>query len=357
VLSNHKELLSKLAFVLLITGAGLLAFYVIFRLLKRWSKSQKWYLPVLLEKYVHKSGVMFFIIITLNINIEIFRDHLTIDQYLFMRHFFRILMIISIGHLLIKIVTLLRELLLLHYKRAHLKDYMIRSAKTKLQIVQQIINVLILIGALSAIMITFEQVRQFGGALLASAGVAGIALGFAAQKSLGTLLAGIQIAISQPVKIGDIVVVEEVFGTVGEITLTYIVVNTWDEKRLIVPINYFLDKPFMNWTRISPEVIGQVKIYADYTMPVSALREKFKMWLASSKLWDGRSSGLQVTGANSKTIEIRATMSAQNSGDAYDLECLIRENMVTYIREEFPEALPASRITVTPAKANNIVEK
>jgi small-conductance mechanosensitive channel len=161
------------------------------------------------------------------------------------------------------------------------------------------------------------------------------------------LLAGVQIAISQPIKIGDIVIVEEQFGTIGEITLTYIVINTWDEKRLIVPINYFLEHPFQNWTRMSPEVIGQVKVYADYTLPVATVRQKFREWLESTPLWDKRSAGLQVTGANDKTIEIRATMSARNSSDSYDLECFIREHLITFIQENYPGALPTSRLHIS----------
>jgi small-conductance mechanosensitive channel len=185
-----------------------------------------------------------------------------------------------------------------------------------------------------------------GTTILASAGVVGIVLGFAAQKSLGTLFSGIQIIVSQPIRIGDVVVVENEFGTIGEINLTFVVIQTWDGRRLIVPINYFLEKTFESWTRVSPEVISKVKIYTDYTAPIEKIRAEFKKHLEESALWDRRNADFLVTNANDKTIELRATMSAKDSATAWDLECYIREKLITYLQQNYPEALPKTRLVV-----------
>jgi small-conductance mechanosensitive channel len=287
---------------------------------------------------------MLFIVVIGNVVLTDFRFLLSVEMFNKFRHVLHIALIISIGYMIIKAIALIKDMLLAYYERKAFKDYTFRSIRTKFQLIQRILNVIIIFALVTVVLMTFRQVRQIGGTLLASAGIAGIVIGLAAQRSLGSILTGIQIAISQPVKIEDTVVVEGTFGTVGEITLTYVVINTWDEKRLIVPINYFLEKPIQNWSRVSPEVIGKVKVYADYTLPVDELRNKFNGWINDSKLWDKRKAALLVTDANDKTIELRATMSAKNSEDAFDLECFIREKIVTWINQQYPNSLPSSRI-------------
>jgi hypothetical protein len=270
------------------------------------------------------------------------------------KHGLHLVLIACSGFFLLKLTAFFRDMLIALYARREYKDYTLRSARTRFQLIQRVVNIVIITAVIISMLITFDAVKQFGSALLASAGVAGIVLGFAAQKSLGSLFAGIQLALSQPVKIDDTVVVEGQFGTVGEISLTYVVVNTWDGKRLIVPISYFLENSFENWTRSSPEVIGKVKIYADYTLPVDVIRAEFQKWVQASPLWDKRKSGLLVTDADDKTIEIRMTMSAKDSDDAFDLECIMREKLITFIRENYPSALPTSRVHLdAPVEKNN----
>jgi small-conductance mechanosensitive channel len=193
---------------------------------------------------------------------------------------------------------------------------------------------------------TFERVRQLGAGLLASAGVAGIVLGFAAQKSLATILAGIQIALTQPIRVEDVVIVEGEWGTIEEITLTYVVVRIWDMRRLIVPIHYFIEKPFQNWTRVSADILGTVNLYLDYSVPVEALREEFKRILDASDYWDGETWGVQVTDSTDKTMTVRPLMSAKNSGDAWNLRCEVREKLIAFVRENYPDALPRIRAEV-----------
>jgi small-conductance mechanosensitive channel len=331
---------------LILTACGLVLFYGIFFVLKRWSRSKTHKLPSLLNKHLHFPGLLLFIVITLTINLAEFKEYFSGQLYNNLYHIHYILLILAISFLLIRTITFFRDYSLHFYEKSDGKNYKLRTAKTKFQLIERVIKVVVIVGTIAAVLMTFHQVREVGTTLLASAGVAGIVLGFAAQKSLGTLFAGIQIAISQPVRLDDTVVVEGTFGVVSEITLTYVVLETWDEKKLIIPINYFLENSYENWTRSSPEVVGKVKIYTDYTLPVDIVRKEFLSWLNTTPLWDKRKSALLVTGADDKTIEVRATMSSKNSDDAFDLECMIREKLITYIREHFPETLPTARLRI-----------
>ncbi|RQW01754.1 mechanosensitive ion channel family protein, partial [candidate division KSB1 bacterium] len=205
-------------------------------------------------------------------------------------------------------------------------------------------NVMIIIFAIAMILMTFDKVRQIGVSMLASAGIAGIILGFAAQRSLATLIAGIQIAITQPIRIDDVVIVENEWGRIEEITLTYVVVNIWDQRRLIVPITYFIETPFQNWTRTTAELLGTVFIYADYRLPINALRDELERIVADSPLWDKRLAKVQVTNATDKTMGIRALVSAENSSNAWELRCLVREKLIAFLQRNFPDSLPRVRL-------------
>src|SRR5690606_8666605 len=183
-----------------------------------------------------------------------------------------------------------------------------------------------------------------GAGLLTGVCIGGIIIGFAAQKSLGTLLTGIQIAFTQPIRIDDVLVVEGEWGKVEEITLTYVVLNIWDKRRLILPIQYFIETPFQNWTRNSAEILGTVFIYTDFTVPVAELRQKLTQLLESNSLWDGEVNVLQVTDLKPEVMEIRCLMSCRNSGEAFDLRCYVREKMVDFIKTNYPESLSKTRV-------------
>jgi small-conductance mechanosensitive channel len=219
-----------------------------------------------------------------------------------------------------------------------------RRIQTQFRVFERVATGLIVVATISIMLMTFQQVRQFGVSLLASAGLAGIVIGFAAQKSLGTLLAGIQIAFSQPIRIDDVVIVGGEWGRIEEITLTYVVVKIWDERRLVVPITYFIDNVFQNWTRTSAQLLGTVFLYADYNIPVEEVRQELRQILESTNLWDGRVCVLQVTDANEKSVELRALMSAEDSSKAWDLRCYVREKLITFMQEQFPESLPRLRV-------------
>jgi len=179
--------------------------------------------------------------------------------------------------------------------------------------------------------------------LLASAGLAGLIVGMAARSTLSSLIAGIQVALTQPIRIDDAVVLEGEWGWIEEINTTYVVVRLWDLRRLIVPLNYFIEKPFQNWTRTTADILGTVMIYADYTAPVPELREELHRILETTELWDRKSWALQVTDATESSIQIRALMSARNGPSAFDLRCYVRERLVQYLKDRYPLALPKQR--------------
>ena len=208
--------------------------------------------------------------------------------------------------------------------------------------------------ALAAILMTFDKVRQLGASILASAGIAGIIVGLAAQRSIATLLAGIQIALTQPIRIDDVVIVENEWGRIEEITLTYVVVRIWDLRRLIVPITYFIEKPFQNWTRISADLLGTVFLYTDYTVPIQAVREELRRILEGSEKWDRRVCVLQVTDTTERTVQLRALVSAADSSKAWDLRCEVREKLVDFLQKNYPHALPRVRAEIDEHKQENM---
>jgi len=165
----------------------------------------------------------------------------------------------------------------------------------------------------------------------------------AAQRTIATFIAGLQIAVTQPIRVDDVVIVENEWGRIEEITLTYVVVRIWDLRRLVVPITYFIEKPFQNWTRVTADILGTVFIYVDYTVPIESIRAELQRILKSSELWDGKVCVLQVTNTSERTVELRALMSAADASTAWSLRCQVREKMVDFIQKNYPDALPKLR--------------
>lgn len=229
-----------------------------------------------------------------------------------------------------------------------------RKVRTQMIFVRKVVIIIIVVISLSIILLSFDSVRKIGAGLLTGVGIGGIIIGFAAQKSLSNFLAGMQIAFTQPIRIDDVLVVEGEWGRVEDITLTYVVLAIWDQRRLILPITYFIEKPFQNWTRTTSQILGTVFLYVDYTFPVDELREELNRLLKTNKLWDKRVGVLQVTDSKEHTIELRALMSARNSSDAFDLRCYIRENLLKYITAHMPQNLPQSRYQRNEMEAGNV---
>jgi small-conductance mechanosensitive channel len=245
-----------------------------------------------------------------------------------------LILIGAVGFILVQLVNTAEQATVDTYKVDTADNLEARKVQTQVRILKRIVVALILTVTVACMLTVFAPVRTLGHSILASAGVAGIVLGIAAQRTLGVFLAGIQIAFTQPIRMDDVVIVEGEWGKIEEITLTYVVVALWDNRRMVVPITYFVEKPFQNWTRASAELLGSVMLYVDYTVPVDALRQELDRILQTSSKWDGKVKGLQVTDAKEQTMEVRVLASAADSGRAIDLRCEIREKMIDYIRSE-----------------------
>jgi small-conductance mechanosensitive channel len=194
---------------------------------------------------------------------------------------------------------------------------------------------------------TFDAVRQLGASLLASAGIGGIILGFAARPVLGNLLAGIQIALSQPFRIDDVLYVNGTWCWVEEVTATYVVLRAWDLRRLVVPLDWFITNQFENWSRNSSELMGTVFLWVDYAMPVAALREEFTRLLNQSERWNGKTASVQVTDASDRAMQVRFLMSSASSTVLWELRCSVREDLIAFVRDHYPEHLPRLRAELT----------
>jgi small-conductance mechanosensitive channel len=222
-----------------------------------------------------------------------------------------------------------------------------RRIHTQTKVLARSVNVLIiLIGAGMALM-TLPLLKQIGTSLLASAGVAGLIVGLAAKPVLGNLLAGLQLALSQPIRLDDVVIVENEWGQIEEITGTYVVVRIWDQRRMIVPLQWFIEHPFQNWTRSSSELLGTVTIWTDYCLPVDPIRAEADRICRATPEWDGRVCLIQVTDASERAMQLRVLVSAQDAGRTWDLRCKVREGLIAYIQRNYPDCLPRLRIDDT----------
>lgn len=259
--------------------------------------------------------------------------------------------IISFAVFVIRLVNVIEDVVVNKYDITKADNVRERKIRTQLSFVKRVLIVVIVTISVSLILLSIDAVKQYGTALITSAGVAGIVIGFAAQKTIANLLAGFQIAFTQPIKIDDAVVIEGEWGWIDEINLTYVVVRIWDWRRLIVPITYFIETPFQNWTRTTADLLGSVFLYVDYTVPLEKLREAFDDILEKSTLWDQKAKVLQVTESTEKSMQIRLLMSARNSPQAWDLRCEVREKMIQYIQQHYPESFPRFRAEFSGVEA------
>jgi small-conductance mechanosensitive channel len=212
------------------------------------------------------------------------------------------------------------------------------------QLVLPVVVTLVIVLALGAMLMTFPAIRTLGTTLLASAGVVGLVAGIAARPLFENLIAGVQLALTQPIRIDDVVVVENQFGRIEEIHSTYVVVRVWDLRRLVLPLTYFITTPFENWTRRTANLIGEVYLFADYAVDVAALRAHLPRILEATPLWDGQTQTVEVTDATDRAVQIRALVSARDSGTLWNLRCYVREALVAYLRDTQPSALPRLRL-------------
>jgi len=244
---------------------------------------------------------------------------------------------------LVRVIHALQTRAERHFRTDVADNLTARKMRTQIAVLSRVAVAVVLLISAAIILASIPAVREFGVSLLASAGIAGIVVGMAARPALANLIAGVQIALAQPIRIDDVVIVEGEWGWVEEIFATYVVVRIWDWRRMVVPLSYFIERPFQNWTRESAAVIGSVFWYVDYTVPVDAVRAKMEEFVHESPLWDGNVVVLQVTDTDKDTMTLRGLMSARNSPRSWDLRCEIRERLLVWLQAEYPGALPRLR--------------
>ncbi len=348
---NMKELLSYFEEVptlvlnlIIITAAillGLLIHSVVVRLLRYYADKRQTVLSHQVVDYVIRPLQLFIPVVFVNAAIPLMR--LTRAETVRFDKFIEIAMTLSFAFILINLVNVFQAILFNVYDINQKDNLKARRVRTQIQYIRQVVKALIIIITLAVILMSFDSMRKLGTGLLGGVAIGATIVGFAAQQSLGNLLAGFQIAFTQPIRLGDWLVVEGEAGWVEEITLTYVVLKIWDKRRLILPINYFITKPFQNWTRRTSDLLGTVYLYMDYSVPVEEVRNELKSFVQGNPLWDEQVCGLVVTDSKEHTIELRALVSSRNSGDLFDLRCLVREHLISYIEKNYPGSLPRTR--------------
>jgi small-conductance mechanosensitive channel len=249
-----------------------------------------------------------------------------------------------LGWMAITAIHIAADLYLMRFRIDVADNLLARKHVTQMRILLRAADTLVTVVTVGFALMTFESVRQYGISLFASAGVAGLVIGLALRPLLSNLLAGVQLAITQPIRIDDVVIVENEWGWIEEITSTYVVVRIWDLRRLIVPLTYFIEKPFQNWTRENAAILGPVILHLDYRAPIDAIREQAKAICEASPDWDRKVCGVQVTDTRESTIEVRVLVSASTAGQAWNLRCEMREKLIAFLQREHPQALPRRRL-------------
>lgn len=339
-----KEWISKLDSpfkdVAVLASVVLIAFigsYIIYLLLR----------PIKIDKNLNKFQLvklrrpLFFLLISI-----LMKPAMLLLEYSYgwLDQFQTIFVIWASAWLVIRIVGIGRLVLLGQYDLASDDNLKARKIFTQVRVFERIIVVLIVVVSLGMALMTFESIKQIGVSLLTSAGIAGIIVGLAAQRLISNILAGFQIAITQPIRIDDVVIVENEWGKIEEITLTYVVINIWDKRRLVVPSTYFIEKPFQNWTRTTSELLGTVFLYTDYHMDVDVLRKQLTKILEATPLWDGKVNIIQVTDAKQNNMELRVLVSSKDAPTGWDLRVHVREQLILFLQKKYPEMLPKTRV-------------
>jgi len=259
-------------------------------------------------------------------------------------HLITLAMITTVIWLGLKVVDAGRQVIFKRHPIEVSDNRTARRIHTQTQVLVHTLSFFVILFGFAAMLMTFPGAKQIGASLLASAGLAGLAVGFAAKPVLGNLIAGLQIALTQPLSLDDVVIVENEWGRIEEITSSYVVVKIWDERRLIVPLQYFIENPFQNWTRESTQLLGTFFLWVDYAMPLEPLRKELETLCKQvPEWWDGRVSIIQVTDTSEKAVQLRVLVSSSNAGNSWDLRCFLRENLLKFIVENHSDYLPQLR--------------
>jgi small-conductance mechanosensitive channel len=344
---------SKFIVLCMVAACSLVAGLLLFQLIKIGLKRSYNASSELVNKKFRTAFAVLFVVISMNFASHAldFKDK---TEFLLTKGLY-IAFIISLATLLVEVTGFIRELIYEKNRMSKLNAVSRRKIKTQIDFIQKVGSGFIVFMAVCLILMSFTRIREIGTSIIASAGVITIIAGLAAQRSLANLMAGLQIAFTQPVRIDDAVFVEGEYGEIEEITLTYVVVRIWDHRRLILPISYFIEKPFQSWTRVSSDLLASVEIYTDYNVPVDEVRKEFQRILSQTNLWDKKMFNLKMTEANPTNVKLRALMSAKDADAAWDLKCLIREKLVAFLQENYPQSLPKIRSEAAAAKKENAI--
>ncbi|HXJ44198.1 MAG TPA: mechanosensitive ion channel domain-containing protein [Bryobacteraceae bacterium] len=262
------------------------------------------------------------------------------------RHLLSLAMIGALCWLTLRLIKVFDDLVAQRYLVSVPDNYRARSIRTQILLMQRILTGATLLAAVAAMLMTFPSVWNLGAGLFASVGVAGLVIGMAARPALSNMLAGVQVALTEPIRIDDVVIVEGEYGRVEEVNTTYVILRIWDKRRLVVPLTYFIEKPFQNWTRMSSDLLGTVVLYTDYMAPVEEIRRELERVVRASSLWDGKAWNLQVTDTKDRMLELRCMVSAVDSATLWDLRVEVREKMIGFLQKHHPWSLPVMRTEI-----------
>jgi small-conductance mechanosensitive channel len=350
-----KHLDSWLWSIIILAGSvilALLARYLIFLVLKRIAKRHETVLGIIVRRTERASWWIFPLI-----GILIAFSAISVPKNISstVQHAVGLALIATTAWFVIMVSEVATDLIAARYRIDAADNLLARKVQTQLQLLHRVVVVVVIIIALAHMLMTFPTIRSIGTSLLASAGLAGLIVGIAMRPTLASLVAGIQIALTQPIRIEDSVVVEGEWGWIEEIGATHVVVRIWDLRRLVVPLTYFIEHPFQNWTRTSAELLGVVFLWVDYTVPVEEVRQELRRIVESTADWRGNVCVLQVTDASDRAVQLRALMDARNASKAWELRCYVREKLIQFLQQRYPDSLPRFRTDVRtlPSERNS----
>ena len=345
--AHMRDLIFGVSGICLAILVGSALHFVAFRILARIRKDQPRRQPRILAALQRLRGPARIIVIFTGIAFAIPWLHIPHEYLSIAYKSLAVLWFLSLGWLMISAAYATEDIFVARFDITATDNLRARRVRTQTQLLRRMVIAFLIVVDIGLILSLFRDsaLWHYGAGLLASAGLASLVLATAAKSTASNLLAGMQIALTEPIRLDDVVIVQGEWGRIEEITTTYVVVAIWDQRRLIVPLTYFIENSFENWTRNASELLGTSFLYVDYSVPVEALREEFTRLLESSPLWDKRVNSLQVTDICQGTIQIRCLMSARNSGDQFDLRCYVREKMMAFIQKNYPDAFPRTRFS------------
>jgi small-conductance mechanosensitive channel len=339
---NQLDALTGVAWVIIAVVVGVAAHRVVYRLFGRWAERRHSTLAAAVVRRTCRPAAYIFPLVA----ILAAAPQLVLPEAWTRPavHLTGLLTIAAVAWTVIATVRLFGDIVIARHRIDVEDNLLARQLGTRVDILTRVVVTLVIVLALGAMLMTFPAIRALGTTLLASAGVVGLVAGIAARPLFENLIAGVQLALTQPIRIDDVVVVENQFGRIEEIHSTYVVVRVWDLRRLVLPLTYFITTPFENWTRRTANLIGEVYLFADYAVDVAALRAHLPHVLEGTPLWDGQTQQIEVTDATDRAVQIRALVSARDSGTLWSLRCYVREALVAYLRDTQPDALPRLRV-------------